>query len=72
MNCAEGNSEEVETQGGQPGVLTCSPPPGSETGARTQGLTRNLGRACGLRQPRNGEAKREASDVGVTSSRSAA
>ena len=43
VNDAEGNSEQVETQGHVPGVLTCPPPPGSETGARTQGSHRNLG-----------------------------
>jgi hypothetical protein len=29
VSVAEGNSEELETQGSQPGVLSASPPPGS-------------------------------------------
>lgn len=65
MNDAAGNREQVKAQGGKPGVSTDSPPPGSKTGARTQGSTRNLGDLATSGENRNGGAKREAERVGA-------
>ena len=58
VNNMEGNSAEIETQGIPPGVLIFAPPPGSETGARTQGSPRNLGALVTSGASRNGGAER--------------
>ncbi len=65
VNDTEGDTRQVETQGSPPGVLTCHAPSGSESGARAQGSSRNLGGLVTSGVGRNGGAKRRAERVGV-------
>ncbi len=61
MNDVEGNREQVKTQGGQPGVLTCMLlHRGLRPAHAHKGLPRNLGDLVVSGASRNGEAKREA------------
>lgn len=65
VNDTEGNTRQVETQGSPPGFLICHAPPGSESGARVQGSSRNLGGLVTSGVGRNGGVTRRAERVGV-------
>jgi hypothetical protein len=61
VNDAEGNREQVKTQGGQPGVLACMLlHRGLRPAHAYEGLPRNLGGLVVSGASRNGDAKREA------------